>query len=210
MSSDRNRIPLFRYILWTSIAAVVVIAAAVVIHLLDSTLDWIVNLLSILGSIASFSGVLIAIAQTRQSNLQIEQVATTAEATAQAVKNSREEIRDFMTITDIAQIGERIKAAQNHIVSKEFIQAYTTIQSTRGDLLRIHEMQKEDLAEAELGLESHITTLNVDMQSLSEHINTMQKPNRRSSMKPEVIHTHLADIEEVIIKIEMHFKNRKV
>lgn len=210
MPSDIDTVPISRYVLWTLIAAVLIIAAAVAIHLLDPGLDWIVNLLGILGSIASFSGVLIAIAQTRQSNRQIEKVATTAEATAQAVKNSREEIRDFMTITDIAQIGERIKAAQNHIVSKEFIQAYTTIQSTRGDLLRIHEMQKEDLAEAELGLESHITTLNVDMQSLSEHINTMQKPNRRSSMKPEVIHTHLADIEEVIIKIEMHFKNRKV
>lgn len=210
MPSDLNRVPIFRYVLWTSVAAVVVIAAAVVIHLLDSTLDWIVNLIGILGSIASFSGVLIAIAQTRQSNRQIEQVATIATATAQAVRNSRKEIRDLMTVTDVAQIGERIKTAQNHIVSKEFIQAYGSIQSTRGDLLRIHEMQKDELAEAGLALEEHISDLNMDMQSLSEHINTVQKPNRRSSLKPEVIHKHLADIEEVIIKIEMHFKTQKV
>ena len=205
-----DRIPIFRYILWTIIAAALVTAVAIVIHLLMPDLDWIVNLLGILGSIASFSGILIAIAQTRQSNRQIEKVATTAEATAQAVRNNRKEIRDFMTITDIAQIGERVKAAQNHIISKEFVLAYNTIQSTRGDLLRIHEMQKEALKESGLSIEKHIADLNIDMRSLSEHINTEHKPNRRSSLKPDVIHNHLADIEEIIIKIEMHFKNRKV
>ena len=205
-----DRIPIFRDILWTIIAAALVTAVAIVIHLLMPDLDWIVNLLGILGSIASFSGILIAIAQTRQSNRQIELVATTAEATAQAVKNSRKEIRDFMTITDIAQIGERIKAAQNHIISKEFVLAYNTIQSTRGDLLRIHEMQKDALRDSGLSIEKHIADLNIDMRSLSEHINTDHKPNRRSSLKPDVIHNHLADIEEIIIKIEMHFKTQKV
>lgn len=201
-------INLNKYIIWTVVATVVIIAAAIIIHRINKDLDWIVNLIGIIGSIASFAGVLIAIAQTRQSNKQIQQVATTAEATAEAVRNNRQEIRDLLSIIDIVQLGERIKAAQNLILSKDFTLAYNAIQSTRDDLLRIHEMQKEDLAKAGISIESNISTLKIDMNSLSEFINAKSK--QASTLKPDVIHKHLADIGEIIIKIEAHFKKQKL
>lgn len=68
-------LPIRNYLLWITVAAAVVIGGCVAIHIWQPGYDWIANLIGILGSIASLGGILLAIAQIRQSNDEINLLA---------------------------------------------------------------------------------------------------------------------------------------
>ena len=166
--------------------------------------QWVKDLIEIVGILISLIGVLIAI-------YQVNQVAEISEATNQAVKENRQEIKNFLSFSDMGHLAEKIKNAQNYIRKEDFPPSILLIQTI-----------KDDLVIAVTDFESQITSLNIDLREIIKNISidlrnlVDQNIFLKKDLPPRIelnlseIHHHLEIARESVIKIETYLKQTKI
>lgn len=206
-------LPIRNYLLWISVAAAVVISGCVAIHIWLPGYDWIANLIGVLGSIASLGGILLAIAQIRQSNDEIGKVATIANATASAVAETRLEISNCLTVNDVGHLCEKIKSAQRELLREEHNVAHLLLQSIKDDMLRIHQQFNAQDHSEKVSLEETIFLLGDDIESIFNYIDKLQHATTQKPVTPykvKKVNANLEKARETLLKIENILKSEKL
>lgn len=197
---------------WTYIILILVLA---VLFILSETVWsgflWINRAIGLLGTVVSFAGVVLALVQIQQTNKQIVTVSATAEATQKAVVENRNEIKRFLSFSDMGHLIEIIKNTQNYIRKNDYGTAVLLMQEIKDDMLRADTEFKDLLKEKDIDIIVLVKTINVDIKSLVDDM--MQSKNngeRISTLKPHEIHSNLENAREIIIQIESIIKTQKI
>ena len=195
-------------IYWIGGSIALTIAVSLVIQYQWPAQKWIIEMIGTIGSIASLVGVIIALVQIHQTNQQIKKVETIAQATSNAVESNKTEIRNFLSIVEAVRLIEKIKAAEFQIRKPEYALAHHLMQEIKNDMLRMHHTLSKRLAAEKIDLRPIIKNINLDLVSLFEEISPGEK--KTSQIKPRIISQHLEKAQEVIIKIETIYRNKKI
>lgn len=169
---------------------------------------WIKDAIALAGSLASLAGVCIALIQIDQTNRDVDTVARIAEETQKAVEDNRYEIKRFLSFADMGHLIEIIKNAQTNIRKTDYQAAVILIQEIKDSLLRVEAEFADDLTKMNISAERNISDLSMDLGSLADFI--MKDPSSTSSIDPKVIHKHLEEVREIIIKVETSIKQDKI
>lgn len=170
--------------------------------------SWILGLIGMMGSIISLLGIVLAILQIKQANEQIEKVSTIARATEEAVSKNRDEIRQFLSFSDVAHLSEVIKHAQNYILKKDYQSAVIKMQDIKDNLVRLNYEFEKLIDHEKISMTEIIKNLNIDIKSIFAHIELSDKT--KSSLATLEVHTHLEAARETVISIESSLKKQKL
>ena len=132
------------------------------------------NFIGLAGSLLSLGGVLMALVQIRQADEQIQlsaaqihTVAQTTERIQKAVEENKQEIRDFLSMSEIAHLVESIRYAQLHVRQKAYSNAALLLQMIKDDMIRANYQYSDLIASLNLEVPATITKLNLDIESLT-------------------------------------------
>lgn len=171
--------------------------------------SWISNTMNVIGTFASLAGVVLALVQIKQTNTQIDLVSATTEATKKAVLENKDEIKRFLSYSEMGHLVEIIKNTQNYIIRNDYGTAVVLMQGIKDDLLRADIEYKNILDDHKLDITVLIKTLNSDIKSLVDFLMQAKKEKCVSvSLRPDVIHSNLESAREEVIKIESIIKTK--
>ena len=194
----------------------------IVIFVLAKTIwkecSWIIELIGLLGVLLSLGGVVMALIQIEQTDVQIRQsaqeidnISKVTEKIQLAVKQNREEIKDFLSISDIAHLIESIRNAQAHVRQKAYSSAVLLLQMIKDNLLRTDSQFGSLIQELEINMPDIIKKLNIDIVSLTKYgLLNKEEQDEESSIRPDHIHKHLEMACEATIKIESSLKQKRI
>lgn len=179
---------------------------------------WINDLIGLLGVLLSLGGVVMALIQIEQTDIQIKQSATEIENISRetekiqlAVKQNREEIKDFLSISDIAHLVESIRNVQAHVRHKAYSSAVILLPMVKDNLLRTDSEFKALIKELKINMPEIIKKLNIDIESLTNYgLFYKEGQDNESTIQPDFIHKHLEMACEAVIKIESSLKQKRI
>lgn len=171
----------------------------------------IIELIGIIGSIASFTGVIIALFQIRQADEEIKIVGNVARATQTAVAENRNEIKQFLTFSEIGQLVEMVKAAQNHLVTKNYNAALIKLQDIKDNLVRTYHEHHLKERHKEEQFYKYIKSIGKDIDSLAKY-NIGNEDDGFDIVETEAnsMHHNLEVTREILIEIESIIKRHKL
>lgn len=167
-------------------------------------IQWLTEIVELAGILISLTGVVIAI-------VQVSQVAEITVATNKAVQENRQEIKNYLSFSEMGHLTEKIKNAQNHIRSYDYHPAIILIQTIKDNLIQANS-DFSSLIDS-LGIDMHdiITNIYIDIRNLVEHnIFVKQQSPRQNELNPAEIHDHLEIAREAIVNIESQLKQKKI
>lgn len=172
---------------------------------------WIRDGLSLMGSLASLFGVILALVQIDQANIQIRNTKSVLEETRIAVDRNRDEIRQFLSFSNLGHLIETIKHAQENIRTEEYSSAVIMLQDIKDNLRRVDKEVVQATDNPDFEISKIIKEIGVDISSLTSHIVRIRKSsNYISTIEPTVIHEHLETARDIIISLESAIKNIKL
>ncbi|MDE6523341.1 MAG: hypothetical protein K2L17_11020 [Muribaculaceae bacterium] len=181
-------------------------------------IDDIDKYIGLAGSLLSLGGVLMALVQIKQADeqiklsaTQIQTVAQTTEKIKEAVAENKQEIRDFLSMSEVAHLVESIRYAQLHVRQKAYSNAALLLQMIKDDMIRANHQYSDVIASLKLDVPDTITKLNLDIETLT--MNGLYKAKdigSKHTLKPEIIHQNLEAAREIFIEIETSLKQKKI
>lgn len=178
----------------------------------------IYNYIGLAGSLLSLGGVLMALVQIRQADDQIKLSASKIQTVAQttqkiqtAVEENKQEIRDFLSMSEVAHLVESIRYAQLHVRQKAYSNAALLLQMIKDDMIRANHQYSDVISSLKLEVPATITKLNLDIETLT--MNGLYKAKdieTKHTLKPEIIHHNLEVAREIFIEIETSLKQKKI
>lgn len=193
----------------TIIAIIFILFGILSIYFWDNSK--LTNLIGIIGSVASFIGVIFARFQILQNEKQIALVGDTAIATKKAVLENRQEITRFLSFSEVAHLIEMIKTTQNHIITENYNAAMIMLQQIKDDLVRIINLHNVLSEERQRCFRKCVNDVSTDIDSLASHnLFASKVENYKSTLHPDSIHKNLESTREILVEIETHFRKEKL
>ena len=195
-------------------------AIMLLLFILSEVFKWdtVGNTISLIGVLLSLGGVMMALVQIRQADIQIQtastDIQTVAETTAKiekAVEENKQEIRDFLSMSEVAHLVESIRYAQLHVRQKAYSNAALLLQMIKDDMIRANHQYSDVIASLKLDVPATITKLNLDIETLT--MNGLYKAKDiedKHPLRPEIIHKNLEAAREIFIEIETALKQKKI
>lgn len=215
-----RKITVWPYYLGLTLFILVLIAGIALYYLLWADHKWIIDILGAIGVSVSCLGVILALIQIKQANLQIElaqekidSVDAITKATKNAVDSSKEEIRKLLSFADMAHLEEVVKNAQDNLHSKQYSRVIDLVKNIHRELIRIQSLFPDIPPKVNVNLQELIKNHGVDIHSLSDHIfktDLKGKGNEKGTLKPNIIFDNLELTRVAVIKIEMELRKDKV
>lgn len=180
--------------------------------------QWINKLIGLVGVLLSLGGVVMALIQIEQTDIQIklsakeiDSISKETERIQIAVKQNRDEIKDFLSISEVAHLVESIRNAQVHVRQEAYSNAVLLLQMIKDNLLRTNSQFDSIILQLEIDMPDIIKKLSIDIESLTKH-GILKKAGRdnTSSIRPDTIHKHLELACEAVIKIESTLKQKRI
>ena len=179
---------------------------------------WINDLIGLTGVLLSLGGVVMALVQIHQTDEQIrlsakeiDNISKETEKIQLAVKQNRDEIKDFLSISEIAHLVESIRNAQVHVRQEAYSNAVLLLQMIKDNLLRTYSQFELLILDLGINMPDIIKRLNIDIESMTKYgLSNKTDTDKVSSIRPEYIHKHLESACEAAIRIESSLKQKKI
>ena len=181
---------------------------------------WLNDLIGLIGVLLSLGGVVMALIQISQADVQIrlsaQEIDTISKDTEKiklAVEQNREEIRDFLSISEIVHLEESIRNAQAYVIQGTYSVAVHLMQTIKDNLIRSQSQFDFLIIQLEINMTDIIKNINIDIDTLTQFGIARKKKGENgtgTSIHPDYIHRHLEAAREAAIKIESSLKQKKI
>lgn len=179
-------------------AILIILMANLISYLIDSTI--LNNIISFISISATLLGLYLTYKQSKSAaEISIE--------TQKAVEENKTEIKRLISLSDMSHLVEKIKNAQNYILSTDYQSAVILLKDVKDEMTRAHQDYKEALKKQNTDLAPIIQDLSIDIGSLAARIISIKKGNGEvDTLQPQKIHEHLESARDIIIRIESIIK----
>ncbi len=175
---------------WIIIGAIILIS--VIIWQIDADDRTLLNISSIIGSIASLCGVIIAISE-------ISSIKKISEITQNTIAETRSKLIQRISISDISKARNFIKQSQDYIRKNEYELAYLRLDDLRPLLEQFHHINEFTKLQEYENYRILLKNMNVSIVSIRDY-------KGKKEINTSKINKNLDEILAVLIKFENHLK----
>lgn len=180
----------------------------------DNKYGWVPNALSVLGTLVSLSGLILALYQIAQANLKLKNMRSITDATKTAVDENRSEIRNLLSYSDVVRISDKLQIVQEHLSKNQIPLALHITREIKDGVIGLKSRVERNFPESTDSLDKIIRDLGVDIQTLNDHLidkkRRSSKEEQKSTLNCKAICKNMESAREEIIIIENKFRNNQI